>query len=113
MRLPWWLNRPPSPATRRTAHETPPGRQPAVTARPAASRRFARWPAGCYHLRDHGILCATSGARMAVYDQAARYAVKLDPAGLFRWLLPGLVPGLAFARWLDTQSVPFPGDPDR
>lgn len=47
------------------------------------------------------------------YDQAARYAVKLDANGFLAWLLPGLDPDLRFARWLDTQTIPFPGDPDR
>ncbi len=46
-----------------------------------------------------------------VYDQCARYAVKLDPAGFLRWLLAGV--DLAFTRWLDTQTIPFPGGPDR
>lgn len=48
---------------------------------------------------------------MGAYDQAARYAVKLEPKDLFAWLLPGA--DLAFARWLDTQTIPWPGEPDR
>jgi hypothetical protein len=48
-----------------------------------------------------------------VFDQAARYMVKGDPQGFLRWLLPGLDPDLAFARWLDTGTIPFPGEPDR
>jgi hypothetical protein len=50
---------------------------------------------------------------MAEFDQAARFAVKLDPAGFVRWLLPGLDADLLFTRWLDTQTIPFPGQPDR
>ena len=48
-----------------------------------------------------------------VYDQAARYAVKLDPGGFCRWLLPGLDPAIGFREWLDTRTLPFPGQPDR
>jgi hypothetical protein len=48
-----------------------------------------------------------------VFDRAARYTMKLDPPGLFAWLLAGSGPRLVFARWLDTQTIPFPGDPDR
>ena len=50
---------------------------------------------------------------MGVYDQAARYASNLDPPGFLPWLLGGLDPDLVFRRWLDTQTIPFPGDPDR
>jgi hypothetical protein len=48
-----------------------------------------------------------------VYDQAARYAVKLDPGGSCRWLVPGLDPAIGFRQWLDTRTLPFPGQPDR
>ncbi len=48
-----------------------------------------------------------------VFDQAARYAIKLDPYGLLAWLLLGLGGRLVFNRWLDTQTIPYPGDPDR
>jgi hypothetical protein len=47
------------------------------------------------------------------FDQCARYATKLDPAGFFRWLLPGLEPHFAFHSWLDTRTLPFPGEADR
>jgi hypothetical protein len=47
------------------------------------------------------------------FDQAARYAAKLDPPGFLRWLPPGGAGGLAFDRWLDTRTLPFPGEPDR
>ena len=47
------------------------------------------------------------------YDQAARFAVKGDPAGFLRWLVPGLPPGLEFRGWLDARTLPFPGEPDR
>jgi hypothetical protein len=49
---------------------------------------------------------------MAEFDQAARLAVKLDAAGFLRWLLPGLDADLRFSRWLDTQTIPFPGQSD-
>jgi hypothetical protein len=50
---------------------------------------------------------------MAEFDQAARFAVKIDPAGFLHWLLPGLDVDLRFTRWLETQTIPFPGQPDR
>lgn len=50
---------------------------------------------------------------MADFDKAARFAVKLDAAGFLRWLLPSLDPDLRFTRWLETQTIPFPGQPDR
>jgi hypothetical protein len=48
-----------------------------------------------------------------IYDQYARYTAKLDPPGFFRWLLEGAEGNLVFTRWLDTQKIPFPGEPDR
>ncbi len=50
---------------------------------------------------------------MNAYDQSARFAVKGDPAGFFRWLLPNLPADLGFQGWLDTRTLPFPGEPDR
>ncbi len=49
------------------------------------------------------------------FDKAARYAArKLDPLGLLRWLLGEVFTAAwRWTRWLDTQSVPFPGEPDR
>lgn len=37
---------------------------------------------------------------MSQFDQAARYAATLDPA-------------LPFRGWLDTRTLPVPGEPDR
>jgi hypothetical protein len=48
-----------------------------------------------------------------VYDQAARYAVKIDPGGFCRWLLPGLDSAIGFREWLDTRTLPSPGQHDR
>jgi hypothetical protein len=45
------------------------------------------------------------------FDQASRYVAKLDPAGFLRWLVRDA--SLTFHRWLDTRSLPFPGEPDR
>src|SRR6516225_4280751 len=46
------------------------------------------------------------------YDQAARYAVvKLDPPGFCRWVFKSM--HLRFREWLDTRTLPFPGEPDR
>lgn len=49
------------------------------------------------------------------FDQAARYAVRrLDPEGFLRWLLgEHLWSAWSWRGWLDTQTVPFPGEPDR
>ncbi len=46
------------------------------------------------------------------YDKSARYAAKMDPAGFCHWLLhePS---GLVFREWLDTRTIPFPGERDR
>jgi hypothetical protein len=44
------------------------------------------------------------------FDQASRYGAKLDPQGFVRWLLGD--PSLTFQGWLDTRSLPFPGEPD-
>jgi hypothetical protein len=49
---------------------------------------------------------------MGQFDQAARYTAKLDPSAFLRWLL-GLNAPLAFQGWLDTRTLPFPGEPDR
>src|SRR5262249_31174521 len=46
-----------------------------------------------------------------VYDQAARYVAKLDPASFLRWLLR--MASVLFHRWLDTRQLPFPGEADR
>jgi hypothetical protein len=50
---------------------------------------------------------------MNVFDQSARFVAKSDPAGFLRWLIPGLPSALAFQGWLDTRTLPFPGEADR
>jgi hypothetical protein len=52
---------------------------------------------------------------MTDFDQAARYAARnLDPAAFLRWLLGELLwAAWRWVGWLDSQSVPFPGEPDR
>ena len=47
------------------------------------------------------------------FDQGGRYAAKLNPPGFYSWLLSAPIFPLAFHSWLDTRSIPFPGDPDR
>ena len=48
-----------------------------------------------------------------VYDQASRFAARIDPPGLLGWLLGLPADAFAFRGWLDTRAVPFPGDPGR
>src|SRR5947199_8614987 len=50
---------------------------------------------------------------MADLDQTARFALKLAPAEALRWLLPRLDADLTFRRWLDTETIAFPGEPQR
>ncbi|HEY7426781.1 MAG TPA: hypothetical protein VH682_21270 [Gemmataceae bacterium] len=47
------------------------------------------------------------------FDQASRYAAKLDAVGFLCWLLREDVAELRFRLWLDTRMLPFPGDPER
>jgi hypothetical protein len=47
------------------------------------------------------------------FDRAARYAVKGAAAATFHWVFPGLTRTHPFKRWLDSQSAPRPGEPDR
>jgi hypothetical protein len=46
-------------------------------------------------------------------DQAARYIAKRDPPGFLRCVFPKCDPALVFFGWLDTRTVPYPGEPDR
>ena len=45
------------------------------------------------------------------FDQASRYTAKLDPPAFLRWLVPGLADTVVFRGWLDTRTLPFPGEP--
>lgn len=47
------------------------------------------------------------------YDQASRYAAKVDAVGFLAWLLRETPAELRFKGWLDTRTLPFPGDPER
>jgi hypothetical protein len=47
------------------------------------------------------------------FDQASRYAAKLEPACFVAWLLGTPALPLPFSGWLDTRTLPFPGDPER
>jgi hypothetical protein len=47
------------------------------------------------------------------FDQGARYVAKLDPPGFLHWLVRALTSPLEFHGWLDSRSIPFPGDPER
>jgi hypothetical protein len=46
------------------------------------------------------------------FHQAARYTAKLNPVAFLPWLLPGLDATLTLQGWLDTRTLPFPGEPD-
>ncbi len=51
---------------------------------------------------------------MNPFDQAARYAAKqLDAEGFLRWLMPDIFVAWRWRGWLDTQSIAFPGEPER
>lgn len=50
---------------------------------------------------------------MAELDETARFALKMAPPEVIRWLLPGLDADLAYRRWLDTETIAFPGEPKR
>ncbi len=62
-------------------------------------------------VRDQGLRIRTLPVN--VFDQASRFAIQSDPTGFFRWLIPGLEEALAFQGWLDTRTLPFPGETDR
>lgn len=47
------------------------------------------------------------------FDQASRYTGKLAPPGFLDWLLPGVRTVADYRGWLDTRTIPFPGEPDR
>ena len=46
------------------------------------------------------------------FDQASRFAAKLDAAAFVRWLLDDVAGRYRFFRWLDARRLPFPGDPE-
>ena len=50
---------------------------------------------------------------MGVYDQAGRYVIKRRPSAFFTWRAPPLWAAWKWVRWLDTRTLPFPGEPDR
>lgn len=47
------------------------------------------------------------------YDQASRYGAKLDAVGYLGYLLREDPAALRYRGWLDTRTLPFPGDPER
>jgi hypothetical protein len=47
------------------------------------------------------------------FDEACRFAIKLDPVGFLTWLLGVTAETLLFRDWLDTRTVVFPGQPPR
>lgn len=47
------------------------------------------------------------------FDQASRYTAKLDAVGFLCWVLREDAAELRFRTWLDTRTLPFPGEPER
>lgn len=47
------------------------------------------------------------------FDQASRFAAKLDPVEFVGWLLGLPMEAFTFRGWLDTRGLPFPGDTER
>ena len=47
------------------------------------------------------------------FDQASRFQVKTYHQAHIDWLFPGTAPAMRWSRWLDSQSAPRPGEPDR
>jgi len=47
------------------------------------------------------------------FDQAARYFVRTDAPAVLGWLLDSPPADFRFLGWLDTRSLPFPGETDR
>jgi hypothetical protein len=47
------------------------------------------------------------------FDQAARFAAKLDAPAFLAWVLGVAPESLGFVSWIDTRAIPFPGAPDR
>ena len=48
-----------------------------------------------------------------VFDKASRHAAKLDSQGFLSWLLGLAQDAFTFRAWLDTRTIPSPGDRDR
>ncbi len=47
------------------------------------------------------------------YDQGSRFQVKGNADAHLAWLFPKAWKVMRFGRWLDSQSAPRPGEPDR
>jgi hypothetical protein len=47
------------------------------------------------------------------FDQASRFQVKTYPEAHLAWLFPRTAQLMRWTRWLDSQSAPRPGEPDR
>src|SRR5688572_14980534 len=53
------------------------------------------------------------GPPVNVFDQATRFAARLDAEAVPRRLLAGTGLSLTFRDWYDTRSLPLPGGTDR
>ncbi len=47
------------------------------------------------------------------FDQASRFQLKSYPDAHLDWLFPRAAKVMRWSRWLDAQSAPRPGEPDR
>ena len=47
------------------------------------------------------------------FDRAARFAAKMEPDGFLQWLFLAVPVKLEFQVWMDTRTLPFPGEADR
>lgn len=50
---------------------------------------------------------------MGAFDQTARRSAKIRPEPFLDWIVPGFRKEYQFLDWHDTQTVPFPSEPDR
>src|SRR5205823_3569428 len=90
-----------------------PSKTPAATTRRSFSTAVARdrtsgvaGPSICYSARSEAV---------NDFDKAARISARFfDGEGFFRWQLGNpFFQAWQWLGWLDTQSIPFPGEPDR
>jgi len=50
---------------------------------------------------------------MSPYDQATRYLIRRAPLAFFPWVVSRLLPAWRFLRFLEPNTIAFPGEPER